>query len=307
MIIGSLFSKSSKELERFCFTSQSLYIGVTKYTAWSLIHLTECSPDNTTLKILGRNVEEYSEADAHLINQILLAKNVEEDKLDEAIEQLKSGVYFFSFICTNTWNTNQTKENILQPIINYNYKQTKHIHIDNSHLHVKDNKRKGYKILFKDIQRVVVEDCNKNGLNRIIIFYKSVKGMHISLYSSDFFKVRQFVTALEKLILTTKDNCYIGKVQSKIWLLFKKVANLLKQAKGKYTFKEMFKKVKGKTIVDEFNDIHKINIQRDARNQSLHSDYFSKGTEDNALVEYRGEKKTSIGDTTVCTEHILEY
>ena len=311
MIIGSLFNKSSKELERFCFTSQSLYIGVTKYTAWSLIHLIECSSDTSTLKILGRSIkEEYSEADTHLINQILLAKKMEAQKTDEAIEQLREGVYFLSFSCTNIWNTNQTKENTLQPLTNYNHKQTKHIHTDNSYLYVRNHKRIECKILLKEIKRVVVEDCNKNGLYRIIVFYKNVKEMQVLLYSSDFFKVREFVVALEGLILTTKGNCYMGKAQSRIWLLLKRALYLLKQTKGRHnTFKGLFQKLKAKTIANEFGDTHKINIQKDIRNQSLHSDYLSKGAEDNLhkLVEYKGERKTSIGVTTACTEQVLEY
>ena len=230
-----LFHKSTQQLKFFCLSSQSLYFGSTHYTVLPLSYVSNCSYKGNSLSLnFLHGMEEFTIKDRGLgtkiLNSINSSARASKQTIEQAIKQLCGGIYFVICLSVDTWSTNRSKQSSFSSPLNI--KENKIIWTDRCSLFISNSKcniRKASKLMLNEIQRIIVKECYES--YKISIYSKKLKEECISFYSSDFFKIREFVVGLEYLCLSSLHSSYIGKPQSSICLLFKKAIYSLKIAK----------------------------------------------------------------------------
>ena len=283
-IVFRLFRKSTQQLEPFCLTSQALYIGSPSYTSYPLCSILACSYSASTLSVRTvKGIEEFdledSEAASQIQHYISDAKYDIDRELDGTIKLLQEGIYFVACIFVDAWNTSRSRQGSLGSWGTFNGREKRILWIDSTNLYVGSSKsvRKACKIALDSIKRIVLEECCESGSYKMTVFIKEgVKGTEsISLYSSDFFKIRECVLGLERLCFTEKSS-YIGKPQSRTEMVFRKAMYMLKLCKEENncrTFTEFFHKLQCRPVeldpeeimdcenISEFNDTKKLSGQ----------------------------------------------
>jgi len=249
--------KGVDEIDFFFITIHALYFGSNTYSYIPLTYLTNCSYNGSLLEIKYWNKrKEFMMKSVNVQRTIIAAAKSAIMKTEENIKQLREGMYFVIDDITNTCNTNKGRTKKML------WTDHTFLYISNS----KCNTRNGIKIKISEIRRIIVE---YNAYKIVVVG----DGIRILIYSSDFYKVRQFVVGLEYLCINSQESKYIAKPESSISLLFRKALYLFKVVRERWTYKDLFTSIKASVThkpievrvkelySSDFNDTKKIPSQ----------------------------------------------
>lgn len=195
-----LYRRATQQLESFCLTSQTLYVGDTNYVCIPLLPSTLCSYRDSVLTFSsGTASEKFDVEDKELAGQILAhtqqCQDASKKVCDRSAKQLEQGLHFVSCIFVDAWNTSRSKRTSLGAWSTLNGKERRMLWTDPTHENVyignnKANAKRARKVPVREIRRVVLEPGIDAGSYRMAILTQNCEERCISLYSSDFFKVR---------------------------------------------------------------------------------------------------------------------
>jgi len=266
-----LFRKKSQQLESFRVSPQNLYIGSPSFYSVPLVSILQITYKSLILTVHQQNSsqnEEFEISDPEIASKIQKIVRENQLELKKSLEnikkQLAEGLYFVSCTFVDAWNTNRSPRTSLGSSTwsTLNGKEKKIIWIDEKYLFVgksKSNLRKTLKICLCEITRIMLEECNETGNYKMIIFSQSQNSQNmITLYSSDFGKIRECVIGLEQICKNTENSKYDKniKAQTRIGILFIKTIKLLKEYKKEtesINFADFFNKLKDKP--EEIEDL----------------------------------------------------
>lgn len=226
----------------FLITPHSLYFGSSEYTHIPLAYLTNCSYNGSLLSITYQEKKQgfFIKEGKAIQRKILAMAKSAKFTTEAAVRQLCEGMHFVIGSSMDSWSTNRSNRSNASNAL-YT-REKKIIWTDRIFLLInnsKHNSRRVTKLLIKNIKRIIVGEYEENAYKVVVV----AEERKISVYSSDFYKVRQFVAGLEYLCICSQESKYAGKPQSSAHLLFKKALRELKVFKERScycTYKELF-------------------------------------------------------------------